>query len=107
MSHHLRQNEHNHNSHMDNDSHNLLACAVHDRRMGTGWDSGWRVNWRNEFFFMEREAEMKKIIVIVVGALVITYLYNMLEIKIEAPNAISGILFFVSLGLYGAVVLDA
>ena len=92
---------------MDNDSPNLLACAVYDWRMDTGWDSGWRVNWRNELFFMDREAEMKKVIVIVVGAIVITYLYNILGIKIEAPNTISGVLFFVCLSLYGLAVVDA
>ena len=47
---------------------------------------------------------MRKIIIIVLGSLAITFLYNALGIKIEAPNTLSTIVFFVCLGLYGAAV---
>ena len=48
-----RQNEHNYNTYMDNDSPHLLACAGYDWRLGTGRRSGGRVNRRNGFCFVE------------------------------------------------------
>ena len=49
---------------------------------------------------------MKKILIIILGSLAITFLYNALGIRIYAPNTISSIVFFVCLGIYGGMLFN-